>query len=121
MVLAAGATKLAKLFPDALPAATEVFNTCMNWLEQGNLRLCRTRFQPGWLLTGYSPKLDMAVLRFSLEVLCASLVDLPPVRPVQALHRSTSSTRHGPFMSFLEAEKFGVRPAAECNACKGCK
>ena len=41
VVLVAGATKLAKLFPDAPPAATEVFNTCTNWLEQGNLRQTR--------------------------------------------------------------------------------
>ena len=56
------------------------------------------------MLAGYSVKLDMVVLRFSSEVLCASLVSRPTVRPVQAFHQFTSLSRLGPLMGFLEAE-----------------
>ena len=73
------------------------------------------------MLTGYSPKLDVAPLRFSWEVLWASLAGQPPVRPVQAFHLTTSSSRLGPSMGFLEAEELGIGPAAECNMCRGCR
>ena len=126
---------LATLFPSAPPAATAAFRRphgvvqlllgmrdrrlhCTDGLEYGDLRLCRTRFTPGWVLTGFSSTLTAPAPRFSSEVLLASLAAPPPARPVQSFFLDT---RTGPQMGFMEAEELGTTPAAACSSCKGCK
>merc|ERR1712218_660548 len=113
---------LATLFPSAPPAAAAAFRRphgvvqlllgmrdrrlhCTDGLEHGDLRLCRTRFAPGWVLTGVSSTL-------------ASLAAPPPARPVQSFFLDT---RTGPQMGFMEAEELGTTPAPACSSCKGCK
>ena len=126
---------LATLFPSAPPAAAAAFRRphgvvhlllgmrdrrlhCSDGLENGDLRLCRTKFACGWVLTGFSSTLAAPAPRFSSEVLLASLAAPPPARPVQSFFLDT---RTGPQMGFMEAEELGTTPAAACSSCKGCK
>ena len=124
-----------QLFPEAPPAAAAAFRRpsgvvhlmlgmrdrrlhSTDGLECGDLRLCRTVFNPGWVLTGYSTHLAAPAPHFSSEVLLASLAAPPPRRPVQNFFLST---RSGPSMGFMEAEELGTTPAPACSSCRGCK
>ena len=101
-------SRLAHLFPGAPPAAAAAFRRphgavhlllgmrdrrlhCTDGLEYQDLRLCRTKFASGWVLTGYSSLLTSPAPRFSSEVLLASLAAPPPPRPVQCFFLSTRS------------------------------
>ena len=125
---------LARLFPEAPPEAAAAFQRphgvvslmlgmrdrrlhSTDGLEHQDLRLCRSRFASGWVLTGFSPLLATPSPDFSSEVLVASLAAPPPNRPVQSFFLSA---RSGPSMDFMEAEELGVRPAPACSSCKGC-
>ena len=126
---------LARLFPEAPPDAAPAFRRpsgevhlmigmrdrrlhATNGLEYGDLRLSRTIFSSGWVLTGFSTLLASPAPHFSSEVLLASLAGPPPRRPVQNF---VLSTRSGPTMGFMEAEELGTTPAPACSSCKGCK
>ena len=126
---------LSQLFPEAPPAAAAAFRRpsgvvhlmlgmkdrrlhSTDGLECGDLRLCRTVFNPGWVLTGFSSHLAAPAPHFSSEVLLASLATSPPRRPVQNFFLST---RSGPSMGCIEAEELGCTPAPACSSCRGCR
>ena len=128
-------SKLAHLFPEApddaaaafsRPSGTVSFMLGMrdrrlhstDGFEHQDLRLNRSKFGCGWVLTGFSPLLATSSPAFSPEVLHASGSSRPPHLPVQTFFLST---RTGPRMGFLEAEELGITPAPACNTCKGCK
>ena len=65
---------------------------CTDRLSHGSLRLCRTKFSPGWVLTGYSPELKATPRRFSSEVLSLPQ-DGRVLRRVEAVMKVGLTTR----------------------------
>ena len=73
---------------------------CTDGLSYKSLRLCKTRVSPGWVLTGFSPDVEVAPLRFSAYMICPSLAEQGQARPMQVFH---IEAQLGPDMEFLEA------------------
>ena len=90
---------------------------------QGRLRLVRSHFGCGFILTGTHPSITAKenVVTEHAKTLanCARAVDGEvPVVPVMTCNRAVATLR---IPEFFEAEELGVAPAKACKKCRGCK
>ena len=95
-----GVSKLWQSFPSAPQVVAAVFRRphgkvsrmrnrelhCTDRLNYRSLRLCRKGFSQGWVLTGYSPQVEVVPMRFSSDVMFSSVAEPWPAQLVQVIH-----------------------------------
>ena len=90
---------------------------------QGRLRLVRSHFGCGFILTGTHPSITARenVVSEHAKTLanCVRAVDgEDPIVPVMTCNRAVAMLR---IPEYFEAEEMGVTPAKACKRCRGCR
>ena len=90
---------------------------------QGRLRLVKSLFGCGFILTGTHPSIlhkENSITDFAKTLGCCTMVaddDIPAV-PSVSCNRAVMNLR---IPEFFEAEELGVSPAKSCKRCRGCR